>query len=175
MAGTSDGKESQDEDDKSKPEADAEESKELPSADDQLARVTPEPAEPDAAQRRRLTEAGITGVEAQAKTAEAEAVLAQARAAQAKAEARKADAEVETAKIAAKQAADDRELRKDIANKVFTAALVQVVLADTGFAIYACTAGWANIHASTMHAWLGATVIQVVAVALVIARSLFPS
>jgi hypothetical protein len=139
----------------------------LPSADEELARSALKPAEPDAAQQRRVTEAAIGEYEAKTRLADAEAT-------QAVAEASKAQAGVEAAKVAAGQAADDRILRKAIVNKVFAAALVQVVVADGVFVGYACAHGWGKIEATTMNAWLGATVIQVVAVALVIARSLFP-
>jgi hypothetical protein len=133
----------------------------LPSAQEELERSVARRAEPDAAQRKRVTEAAVDRVEAKTRVAEAEARTAEAR--------------VRSAEIAADQAKDDRELRKKIANKVFVAAVVQVILADVGFAIYATTRGWSNVRPGTMNAWLGAAVVQVVAVALVIARSLFPA
>lgn len=74
----------------------------------------------------------------------------------------------------AQQADDDRAMRRDIAEKVFRAISVQVVIADVVFLIYGFGNDW-HIPAGTIGAWLGAAVIQVIAVGLVIARSLFPS
>jgi hypothetical protein len=74
----------------------------------------------------------------------------------------------------AKQADDDRAMRKDIAGRVFRAISIQVVIADAAFFIYGFSNHW-DIPGSTMSAWLGAVVVQVIAVGLVIARSLFPS
>jgi hypothetical protein len=65
-------------------------------------------------------------------------------------------------------------MRKDIAEQVFKAIRVQVVIADLAFLIYGFWNGW-DIPGSTVGAWLGAVVVQVIAVGLVIARSLFPS
>jgi|GEM_PF-3869677 len=65
-------------------------------------------------------------------------------------------------------------MRKDIAERVFSAIRVQVVIADLAFLIYGFWNGW-NLSTGTMQAWLGAVVVQVIAVGLVIARSLFPS
>jgi hypothetical protein len=74
----------------------------------------------------------------------------------------------------AKQADDDREMRKDIAERVFRAISIQVVIADLAFFIYGFGNNW-HIPAGTVGAWLGAVVIQVIAVGLVITRSLFPT
>lgn len=51
---------------------------------------------------------------------------------------------------------------------------VQVLIADAGFYIYGYENGW-HIPVSAIDVWLAATVIQVIGVVLVIARSLFPS
>ena len=48
-----------------------------------------------------------------------------------------------------------------------------IVIADVAFLIYGFWNGW-DIPGSTISAWLGAVVVQVIAVGLVIARSLFP-
>jgi hypothetical protein len=122
----------------------------------------------DETQRHRMGDAAAV-------SAEAEAAKTKAEAAKAEAEAGKAKAEVEITKTLAKQADDDRALRKSVAKKVFLAVAVQVVIADLVFVKYADSKGWGNIDPSTMHVWLGATVVQTIAVALVIARSLFPS
>ncbi len=83
------------------------------------------------------------------------------------------EAWVKEHEIRAKQADDDRAMRKDIAERVFRAISVQVVIADIAFLTYGFWNGWA-IPGSTISAWLGAVVVQVIAVGLVIARSLFP-
>jgi hypothetical protein len=83
------------------------------------------------------------------------------------------EATVKKLEIEAKQADDDRGMRKDIADRVFKAISVQVVIADAAFLVYGFWNGW-EIPGSTISAWLGAVVAQVIAVGLVIARSLFP-
>jgi len=83
------------------------------------------------------------------------------------------EAAIKKLEIEAKQADDDREMRKDIAERVFKAISVQVIIADVAFLIYGFWNGW-EIPGSTISAWLGAVVVQVIAVGLVIARSLFP-
>lgn len=87
---------------------------------------------------------------------------------------RVAEAQVSQLETAASQAADDRALRKRIAGTATKAAFIQVGIADIVFVIYGFWNGW-DIPGGTMNAWLGATVVQVIAVALVVARSLFPS
>jgi hypothetical protein len=52
--------------------------------------------------------------------------------------------------------------------------ILQLGLADLVFIKYADSKGWGNIPTGAIQAWLGATVIQVVAVVLIIARSLYP-
>jgi hypothetical protein len=84
-----------------------------------------------------------------------------------------AEATVRKLEIEAEQADNDREMRKDIAERIFKAISVQVVIADLAFLVYGFWNGW-EIPGSTISAWLGAVVVQVIAVGLVIARSLFP-
>jgi len=74
----------------------------------------------------------------------------------------------------ATQAEENRELRKRIANQVSLAAALQVAVADTAFLTYGFWNHW-NIPGSTMIAWLSSTVVQVIAVGLVVTNSLFPS
>jgi hypothetical protein len=83
------------------------------------------------------------------------------------------EAWVKEHEIHAKQADEDRAMRKDIAERVFLAISIQVVIADVAFLTYGFWNGW-DIPGSTISAWLGAVVVQVIAVGLVIARSLFP-
>jgi hypothetical protein len=79
----------------------------------------------------------------------------------------------EREQVAAGQAADDRLLRRSIAYAFTAAAFFQIALADFIFVIYAFVNHW-DIDA-LLGAWLGATVVQVIAVALVVVKSLFPS
>ncbi len=74
----------------------------------------------------------------------------------------------------AKQADDDREMRRDIAERVFRAISVQVLIADIAFFLYGFANDW-HIPDGAINVWLGAAVVQVIAVGMVIARSLFPS
>jgi hypothetical protein len=75
---------------------------------------------------------------------------------------------------AAAQAEQDRDLRKAISNRVFWAIVIQVLVADVGIVVFAI-ARHGHVATSIVNAWLGATVIQVIAVGIVIAKSLFPS
>ncbi len=84
-----------------------------------------------------------------------------------------AEATVRKLEIEAEQADNDREMRKSIAERVFEAIKWQVIIADVVFVIYGTVNLW-NIPGGTIGAWLGAVVVQVIAVGLVIARSLFP-
>lgn len=52
--------------------------------------------------------------------------------------------------------------------------LIQLGIANWVFIKYADHKGWADIPTGAIQAWLGATVVQVVALVLVIARSVFP-
>lgn len=76
--------------------------------------------------------------------------------------------------VHAEQVADNRKLRRRIADHVTAAIAVQVGIADAAFLIYGFWNGW-NIPGSTVVAWLSATVVQVIAVGLVVTKSLFPS
>jgi hypothetical protein len=84
------------------------------------------------------------------------------------------EATVKKLEIEAEQADNDRQMRKSIAEDVFAAIKWQVGIADVAFLIYGFWNAW-NIPSDTVDAWLGAVVVQVIAVGLVIARSLFPS
>jgi hypothetical protein len=74
----------------------------------------------------------------------------------------------------ATQVEENRELRKRIANQVSLAVALQVAIADAAFLTYGFWNHW-NIPGSTMIAWLSSTVVQVIAVGLVVTKSLFPS
>lgn len=84
------------------------------------------------------------------------------------------EAAVKERETHAEQVDDDRKLRRMIAGRVFWAISVQVATADFAFLTYGFWNGW-EIPGSTISAWLGATVVQVIAVGVVITRSLFPT
>jgi Flp pilus assembly protein TadB len=83
------------------------------------------------------------------------------------------EAMVKQEETKADQAGDDRELRRWIAIGTSIAVAVQLIVADVVFVVYGVTNSWV-IPGSTISAWLGATVVQVIALAVVIVRSLFP-
>ncbi len=83
------------------------------------------------------------------------------------------EAAVRRAGLRAEQAEDDRDARRLIVRWVVRAVAVQVVIADAVFIFYAHKNDW-ELSAGTMQVWLAAAVVQVIAVALVVVRSLFP-
>ena len=84
------------------------------------------------------------------------------------------EAAVQERETHAKQVEENRKLRKRIADHVSLAVAIQVGVADVAFLIYGFWNGW-EIPGSTIVAWLSATVVQVIAVGLVVTKSLFPS
>jgi hypothetical protein len=84
------------------------------------------------------------------------------------------EAAVQERETHARQAEENRKLRKRIADHVSLAVAVQVGVADLAFLVYGFWNGWA-IPGATIVAWLSATVVQVIAVGLVVTKSLFPS
>jgi hypothetical protein len=83
------------------------------------------------------------------------------------------EAAVQERETHAKQLEENRKLRKRIADHVSLAVAIQVGIADVAFLIYGFWNGW-DIPGSTVIAWLSATVVQVIAVGLVVTKSLFP-
>jgi hypothetical protein len=73
----------------------------------------------------------------------------------------------------ADQAGDDRSLRMAIAVGTSIAVGVQLLIADTVFVVYGAANSWV-IPGGTVSAWLGATVVQVIALGVIVVRSLFP-
>jgi hypothetical protein len=61
------------------------------------------------------------------------------------------EAAVKKLEIEAKQADDDRGMRKDIAERVFKAISVQVIIADLAFLIYGFWNGWEIPAARSAH------------------------
>jgi hypothetical protein len=84
------------------------------------------------------------------------------------------EAAVQERETHAKQLEENRKLRKRIADHISLAVAIQVAIADVAFLIYGFWNGW-EIPGSTIVAWLSATVVQVIAVGLVVTKSLFPA
>lgn len=72
------------------------------------------------------------------------------------------------------QRSDEHDLRKTVAGWVYIATAVQVLIADVLFYLYASLGRDWNVPTAAISTWLGATVVQVIAVLLVITRYLFP-
>jgi hypothetical protein len=69
---------------------------------------------------------------------------------------------------------ENRRLRFGIAIAALALMAVQVLVANGIFGWYGVTAGW-DVPPSAIGAWLGTTVVEVVAVVLVIVNYLFPN
>lgn len=72
------------------------------------------------------------------------------------------------------QRTDEHNLRKTVATWVYLATGGQVIIADVAFYLYAWLGRDWDVPPEAIGAWLTATVVQVVAVLLVITRYLFP-
>jgi hypothetical protein len=83
------------------------------------------------------------------------------------------EAEVKRAETRAAQDSDNRKMREKIAEWVSYAIGAQVALADIVFVVYGFGNDW-HIPSQAIIAWLSATVVQVIAVGMVITKSLFP-
>jgi hypothetical protein len=68
---------------------------------------------------------------------------------------------------------ENRELRFGIAIAALILMALQVLAANGIFAWYGVAAGW-DVPSSAISAWMGTTVVEVVAVVLVIVNYLFP-
>lgn len=68
----------------------------------------------------------------------------------------------------------DLRLQKIVGFGAFGIMVVQLVVADAVFVVYASSKGWGKIPEGVMQVWLAATVVQVIGVVIVIARSVFP-
>lgn len=66
------------------------------------------------------------------------------------------------------------DLHRRVGNGALLLMVAQLVIADAAFYIYGFKNGW-HIPTAAITTWLAATVIQIVGVVLVIAKSLFPS
>lgn len=66
------------------------------------------------------------------------------------------------------------DLHRRVGNGALLLMVAQLLIADTAFYIYGFKNAW-DIPTAAITTWLAATVIQIVGVVLVIAKSLFPS
>ena len=83
-----------------------------------------------------------------------------------------ADADMAGERVATEQ--ENRRLRFGIAIAALALMALQVLVANGIFGWYGVAAGWA-VPSSAIGAWLGTTVVEVVAVVLVIVNYLFPA
>jgi hypothetical protein len=90
-------------------------------------------------------------------------------------EARIAKLEAEAGLLAERVAAEqeNRRLRFGIAIAALVLMALQVLVANGMFGWYGVAAGW-DVPSAAITAWLGTTVVEVVAVVLVIVNHLFP-
>jgi hypothetical protein len=72
------------------------------------------------------------------------------------------------------QQIEEHNLRKRVAKYAYIATAAQIVVADGVFVIYAWVGMSWEVPTPAIAAWLSATVVQVIAVLLVITRYLFP-
>ncbi len=84
------------------------------------------------------------------------------------------EGEVELDRVRRQDAAQDVRLKRLYAYFLPGVMVAQLAVADLGFFLYAWLGvGW-RIETSIMHVWLGATVVEVIAIVLVVTRYLFP-
>ena len=82
--------------------------------------------------------------------------------------------ESEKHRIENKGAKDRLGFGKVYAYGMFAAMAIQVLVADGAFYLYGASYGW-HIPVGAIQVWLAATVVQIIGVVLVIAKSLFPA
>jgi hypothetical protein len=97
--------------------------------------------------------------------------LLQVRAQAAEAAKLEAEADMVGERVATEK--ENRRLRFGIAIAALTLMAVQVLAANGIFAWYGLAAAW-DVPSSAVTAWMGTTVVEVVAVVLVIVNHLFP-
>jgi uncharacterized membrane protein YdbT with pleckstrin-like domain len=83
-----------------------------------------------------------------------------------------AEADMAGERVATEQ--ENRKLRFGIAITALTLMALQILVANGIFGWYGVAADW-DVPSSAIGAWLGTTVVEVVAVVLVIVNYLFPS
>jgi hypothetical protein len=79
-----------------------------------------------------------------------------------------------TASIRQASAKVNLNIQKIVGYGALIVMVIQLGIADWVFIKYAGEKGWGNLPTGAIQAWLAATVVQVIAVVLVIARSVFP-
>ena len=84
-----------------------------------------------------------------------------------------AEHEAERRKLANEKAKNLLAYGKVYAYGALLAMIAQILIADAAFYFYGHAYHW-KVPVGAMQVWLGATVVQVIGVVLVIARSLFP-
>jgi uncharacterized membrane protein YdbT with pleckstrin-like domain len=89
------------------------------------------------------------------------------------AEARKLETEVDALREALASDEQNRRLRYPIAVGALLVMVLQVVVSNAIFGWYGDTNAW-DISATAISAWMGTTVVEVVAVVLVVMNYLFP-
>jgi hypothetical protein len=91
-----------------------------------------------------------------------------------RAEAAKLETEVDALREALASDAQSRRLRYPIAIGALLVMVLQVVVSNAIFGWYGDANAW-NISAGAISAWMGTTVVEVVAVVLVVMNYLFPN
>jgi predicted Kef-type K+ transport protein len=90
-----------------------------------------------------------------------------------RAEAAKLETEVDALREALASEAQNRRLRYPIAIGALLVMVLQVVVSNAIFGWYGDANAW-NVSAGAISAWMGTTVVEVVAVVLVVMNYLFP-
>jgi predicted Kef-type K+ transport protein len=90
-----------------------------------------------------------------------------------RAEAARIETEVDALREALASEMQNRRLRYPIAIGALVVMVLQVVVSNAIFGWYGDTNAW-SISAAAISAWMGATVVEVVAVVLVVMNYLFP-
>jgi capsid protein len=71
--------------------------------------------------------------------------------------------------------AQNLALKRAYARNLFSLMVVQVIIADGVFVAYAWAGQHWDVPTAAMHAWLAATVVQIVGIVYVVTKHLFPN
>jgi hypothetical protein len=82
--------------------------------------------------------------------------------------------EVEFDRVRREDAEQDVRLKRFYAYFLPSVMIGQLAVADAGFILYAWLGAKWDVAPSIMHVWLGSTVVEVIAIVLVVTRYLFP-
>lgn len=77
--------------------------------------------------------------------------------------------------LAREAAQDELRFRKVYAGGLFIAMASQLISANVAFYLYASWGVSWDVNPSVMHAWLAATVVEVIGITAIVTRFLFPS